>query len=114
MILGAPRHAHHHNARVDTVGLAAHSMTTDALTRRTPQKANPSSLALLVFLGLSLAAVDAIRVNCQTTNRYEKNDLGAVITDDLGRPIRVVAGRERQCSLIVGGARLSSPAWLDD
>ena len=55
-----------HNARVDTVGLAAHSMTADALTRRTPQKANPSSLALLVFLGLSLAAVDAIRVNCQT------------------------------------------------
>jgi hypothetical protein len=76
------------------------------------QQAN-LSLALLVSLGLSLAAVDALRVDCQTTNRYEKNYLGAVITDDRGWPIRVVPGRERQCTLIATGIRLSLPAWSD-
>jgi hypothetical protein len=72
------------------------ALTADVLTRSTPQLAN-LSLALLVFLGLSLAAVDAIRADCKTTNQYEKGDLGAFIADDLGLPTRVVPGRERQC-----------------
>jgi hypothetical protein len=89
------------------------ALTADVLTRTAPRQTN-LSLALLVFLGLSLAAVDAIRVDCRTTNGYEKNDLGAFIADDLGLPIRVVPGRERQCTLIATGFRLSLPTWPVD
>jgi hypothetical protein len=60
----------------------------------------------------TLAAVDAVRIDCPTTSRHIMDGWYNPILDGFGRPI-TIPGRERECALIVGAARLPLPAWTD-
>ena len=62
---------------------------------------------LLLFLGLVIAAIQGMRVDCR--NNYLLSDIGQVLLSDHGQ--RFLVDDRPQCHLVAGIALIPLPSW---
>ena len=89
-----------------------HNLTAVVVPRPlTPQLVKKQLLWLIAVGLLTLVAVAGMRIDRQTKNLYLTDDVGNVITDDVGNGF--ATGREHRWDLVIGGERVPLRRWTE-